>query len=72
MGTGPEYADLVQRRDSLGLKDYVDLPGWAYNDFLFKALRTIDLGVTCDPPNGYNHSCTMNKVLEYMVFKNLR
>jgi glycosyltransferase involved in cell wall biosynthesis len=69
MGTGPEYADLVQRRDSLGLKDYVDLPGWAYNDFLFKALRTIDLGVTCDPPNGYNHSCTMNKVLEYMVFE---
>ncbi|MEO8427132.1 MAG: glycosyltransferase family 4 protein [Verrucomicrobiota bacterium] len=69
MGTGPEYSDLVQQRDSLGLKDYVDLPGWAYNDFLFKALRTIDLGVTCDPPNGYNHSCTMNKVLEYMAFE---
>jgi glycosyltransferase involved in cell wall biosynthesis len=69
MGTGPEYPDLVQRRDSLGLKDYVDLPGWAYNDFLFKALRTIDVGVTCDPPNGYNHSCTMNKVLEYMAFE---
>jgi glycosyltransferase involved in cell wall biosynthesis len=69
MGTGPEYPDLVQRRDSLGLENYVDLPGWAYNDFLFKALRTIDLGVTCDPPNGYNHSCTMNKVLEYMIFE---
>ena len=68
MGTGPEYAALVQQRDALGVKDYADMPGWAYDDFLFRALRTLDLGVTCDPPNAYNHSCTMNKVLEYMAF----
>lgn len=68
MGDGPEYEDLIAQRKQLGLDDYVDLPGWAKNDFLFPALKTIDLGVTCDIPNAYNHSCTMNKVLEYMAF----
>jgi len=68
MGDGPEYAELLALRDRLKLQEYVDLPGWARNDFLFPALKTIDLGVTCDIPNAYNHSCTMNKVLEYMAF----
>jgi glycosyltransferase involved in cell wall biosynthesis len=68
MGDGPEYPDLLALRDKLQLTEYVDLPGWAKNDFLFPALKTIDLGVTCDVPNAYNHSCTMNKVLEYMAF----
>jgi glycosyltransferase involved in cell wall biosynthesis len=68
MGDGPEYNDLVALRDKLNLTEFIDLPGWAGNDLLFKALKTIDLGVTCDIPNAYNHSCTMNKVLEYMAF----
>src|SRR5204862_8154124 len=54
--------------DSLGLQEYVDLPGRVSNEFLFSALKTIDLGVSCDPINSYNHHCTMNKVLEYMAF----
>ncbi|HEV8544199.1 MAG TPA: glycosyltransferase family 4 protein [Verrucomicrobiae bacterium] len=68
MGDGPEYQDLLALRDRLKLAEYIDMPGWARNDFLFPALETIDLGVTCDVPNAYNHSCTMNKVLEYMAF----
>ncbi len=68
MGNGPEFDSLVALRDHYNLQNYVDFPGWALNDYLFKALKTIDIGVTCDPPNDYNHSCTMNKVLEYMVF----
>jgi glycosyltransferase involved in cell wall biosynthesis len=68
LGAGPEYDDLVKLRDRLGLAPVVDMPGWADNEMLFPALKTIDLGVTCDPPNAYNHSCTMNKVLEYMAF----
>ena len=68
MGTGPEYENLVRRRDELGLGAFVDLPGRVSNDFLFAALQTIDAGVACDPINDYNHHCTMNKTLEYMAF----
>ena len=68
MGTGPEHPKLVALRDRLGLQAHVDLPGRVSNEFLFSALRTIDLGVSCDPINPYNDHCTMNKVLEYMAF----
>jgi glycosyltransferase involved in cell wall biosynthesis len=68
MGTGPEYDSLVAQRDRLGLREFVDLPGRVSNEFLFRALRTIDLGVACDPINAYNDHCTMNKTLEYMAF----
>ena len=68
MGTGPEYERLVQQRDALGLQPYVDMPGWMKGEALFRALQTIDLGVSCDPKNSYNDACTMNKVLEYMAF----
>lgn len=68
MGTGPEHPSLVAQRDRLGLQAYVDLPGRVTNEFLFTALRTLDLGVACDPINAYNDHCTMNKTLEYMAF----
>ena len=68
MGTGPEHANLVAERDRLDLQEYVDLPGRVSNEFLFSALRTIDVGVACDPINTYNDHCTMNKTLEYMAF----
>jgi glycosyltransferase involved in cell wall biosynthesis len=68
MGTGPEYGRLIEQRNRLRLADYVDMPGRVSNDYLFTALRTIDLGVSCDPINSYNDHCTMNKVLEYMAF----
>ena len=68
MGTGPEHAGLVDLRDKLGLQEFVELPGRVSNESLFSALRTIDLGVACDPINPYNNHCTMNKTLEYMAF----
>jgi glycosyltransferase involved in cell wall biosynthesis len=68
MGTGPQHAHLVAQRDRLGLRDYVDMPGRVTNEYLFTALRTMDIGVSCDPMNTYNDHCTMNKVLEYMIF----
>jgi len=68
MGSGPEYEKLVRLRDQLGLREFVDLPGRVSNEFLFRALETIDLGVACDPINSYNDHCTMNKTLEYMAF----
>lgn len=68
MGTGPEFDQLIQTRDDLGLGDFVDMPGRVTNEFLFTALKTMDVGVSCDPSDGYNDHCTMNKVLEYMAF----
>lgn len=68
MGSGPEHPKLVEMRDRLGLQDFVDLPGRVTNEFLFSALKTIDLGASSDPINPYNDHCTMNKVLEYMAF----
>jgi len=68
MGSGPEHERLVRRRDELGLAAYVEMPGRVTNEYLFSALRTMDLGVSSDPINTYNHHCTMNKVLEYMTF----
>ncbi|PYX27898.1 MAG: glycosyltransferase WbuB, partial [Acidobacteria bacterium] len=67
MGTGPEYPRLLERRDRLALKAYVDMPGRVSNEALFEGLSTMDLGVSCDPINTYNDHCTMNKVLEYMA-----
>ncbi len=68
MGSGPEHDDLVALRDRLGLQDYLSMPGRVSDEFLCRALRTIDLGAACDPINAYNDHCTMNKVLEYMAF----
>jgi glycosyltransferase involved in cell wall biosynthesis len=68
MGTGPEYPALVAQRNRLGLQEFIDLPGRVSNEFLFTALKTMDLGVACDPINAYNDHCTMNKTLEYMAF----
>ena len=68
MGSGPEHAELLSLRDQLGLQDQVTMPGRVSDEFLCRALRSIDLGVACDPINAYNDHCTMNKVLEYMAF----
>ncbi|HXG46909.1 MAG TPA: glycosyltransferase family 4 protein [Methylomirabilota bacterium] len=68
MGTGPEFPALTALRDRLGLREFIDMPGRVSNEFLFTALRTMDVGVSCDPINRYNDHCTMNKVLEYMIF----
>ncbi len=68
MGSGPEHAEVQALRDSLKLTEDVDMPGRVSNEFLFTALKTMDLGVACDPINDYNDHCTMNKTLEYMAF----
>ena len=68
MGSGAEHADLVALRARLGLSEYLSMPGRVSDEFLCCALRTMDLGVACDPINAYNDHCTMNKVLEYMAF----
>lgn len=68
MGSGPEYQALLAQRDALGLEAFVEMPGRVSHAHLCSALHTMDLGVACDPRDGYNDHCTMNKTLEYMAF----
>ncbi len=68
MGTGPEFNDLVQTRNEMDLQSHVDMPGRVTDEYLGSALKSMDLGVACDPINSYSDKCTMNKSLEYMVF----
>ena len=68
MGTGPEFEKLVALRAEYDLDQWVEMPGRVSNEFLFSALKTMDLGVASDPINPYNDHCTMNKTLEYMAF----
>ncbi len=68
MGHGPEYESVLALRDSLGLTEWIAMPGRVTDGFLCSALQTMDLGVACDPINTYNDHCTMNKTLEYMAF----
>lgn len=68
MGTGPQYDNIKALRDRYDLADYVTMPGRVSDEYLGRALTTIDVGVACDPTNDYNNHCTMNKTLEYMMF----
>jgi glycosyltransferase involved in cell wall biosynthesis len=68
MGTGPEFPRLLEQRKRLQIEDFAEMPGRVTNEYLFTALRTMDVGISCDPINSYNEHCTMNKVLEYMAF----
>jgi glycosyltransferase involved in cell wall biosynthesis len=68
MGSGPEHAALLAKRDALHLQTVVEMPGRVSDALLCTALQTMDLGIACDPRNAYNDHCTMNKVLEYMAF----
>ena len=68
MGAGPEYDTLSGAATPGICRNWVAMPGRVTDQFLFTALQTMDLGVACDPSNGYNDHCTMNKTLEYMAF----
>lgn len=67
LGAGPESDSLRARRDQLNLRDHVEMPGWAAHETVATMLRSADLAVVCDPPNPYNHSCTMCKVLDALA-----
>lgn len=67
MGDGPVLPQLKQRVETLGIADHVTFTGWADDDVLIPYLNAADVCVSPDPANEFNHSCTMNKILEYMA-----
>jgi glycosyltransferase involved in cell wall biosynthesis len=68
MGGGDCHADLVARRDRLGLQEYVELPGRVPDAYVADVLSTADIGLSPDPLNPLNDVSTMNKTMEYMAF----
>lgn len=67
MGDGPRLDFLKSRARELGIEDRVIFTGWADDDVLIPWLNAADVCVSPDPANAFNHSCTMNKILEYMA-----
>jgi glycosyltransferase involved in cell wall biosynthesis len=68
MGAGDCYDEIVALRDTLGLRDYVELPGRVPDETVIDVLSTADVGLSPDPKNPLNDLSTMNKTLEYMAF----
>jgi glycosyltransferase involved in cell wall biosynthesis len=68
MGAGDCYDEIVALRDTLGLQDYVELPGRVPDETVIDVLSTADVGLSPDPKNPLNDVSTMNKTLEYMAF----
>jgi glycosyltransferase involved in cell wall biosynthesis len=68
MGAGDCYDEIVALRDSLGMQDYVELPGRVPDETVIDVLSTADVGLSPDPKNPLNDVSTMNKTLEYMAF----
>lgn len=67
MGDGPMLPQLKQHAQALGIAHAVTFTGWADDDVLIPTLNAADVCVSPDPANDFNHSCTMNKILEYMA-----
>jgi Glycosyltransferase len=67
MGDGPRLDFLRLRARELGIAEWVTFTGWADDDVLIPYLNAADVCVSPDPANEFNHSCTMNKILEYMA-----
>jgi glycosyltransferase involved in cell wall biosynthesis len=68
MGAGDCFGEIVALRHSLGLQDYVELPGRVPDETVIDVLSTADVGLSPDPKNPLNDVSTMNKTLEYMAF----
>jgi glycosyltransferase involved in cell wall biosynthesis len=68
MGGGDCYDELVALRSTLGLDDYVELPGRVPDETVAEVLSTADVGLSPDPLNPLNDVSTMNKTMEYMAY----
>jgi glycosyltransferase involved in cell wall biosynthesis len=69
VGDGDARDDVIALVHTLGLDEWVDLPGRVSDELLFRYLSTTDIGLCPDPPNPLNNVSTMNKTMEYMAFE---
>jgi glycosyltransferase involved in cell wall biosynthesis len=69
IGSGDCFDELVELRDSLGLRDYVEFTGRAPDELVARIMSTADVGLSPDPKNPLNDVSTMNKTMEYMAYE---
>jgi glycosyltransferase involved in cell wall biosynthesis len=68
MGTGPEYANIKEKMEKLGLSGNTILTGWVSGKEYVEHLMSCDICVNADLVNDYNNLCSPNKIYEYMNF----
>jgi len=69
VGGGPEQPALVEYARQLGVQDRVRFTGRVSDEDLCRILSSADVCVDPDPPNEWSDKSTMNKIMEYMFFR---
>ena len=67
MGDGPRLPALRRMAADFGIDSHVEFTVWADDTVMIPMLNAADVCVSPDPVNAFNHSCTMNKIMEYMA-----
>ncbi len=67
MGDGVSTPTLHALAHDLQLDDYVMFTGWTQPEDIVRYLSAADIGLSPDPANELNDSCTMIKTMEYMA-----
>ncbi len=68
MGSGDSLEELRALRVSLGLEDYLELPGFVSEEELVANLSAADICVDPDPSSPLNDQSTWIKIMEYMAY----
>jgi glycosyltransferase involved in cell wall biosynthesis len=69
IGGSTMMEQLINWRDEMGLKNYVDFYGRVTDELMLEILNTAEIGVNPDKPTELNNLSTMNKIMEYMALK---
>ena len=69
IGCGPALPMLKKRAEELGVNNFLQFTGRVSDELLCDYLSTADMCVDPDPWTEWSDKSTMNKIMEYMVFK---
>lgn len=67
IGKGPEWEELFEYAQNLGISDYVKFTGRIGDKEMIEYLSSCDVCVNPDEANEFNDKSTMNKIVEYML-----
>ncbi|HEX4207422.1 MAG TPA: glycosyltransferase family 4 protein [Ktedonobacteraceae bacterium] len=67
MGNGDQLHYLKEAVNELRLHEYVKFTGWLTKKDMLSYLSVADIGLSPDPSNVLNDTCTMLKTMEYMA-----